>query len=132
MRPATLGTIATLGVGSVASTYSKPGKSVFGFKKKKKRGYDDDDDDFDDAFIGAALGFGAGSIIGFLINDDDDDGEDFGGDEGSGGFMLIGLWIFIAIIIKLLRNYLKKRRVAGSRLERKLDKVKNRTEEAAC
>ncbi len=125
-RPARLGAIAAVGSRSMPSTYSKPGKYGFGFKKKKRKGYDDDD--FDDAFIGVALGLGAGSLLGYLINDEEGDEND----EGMGGFTLIIIWILLAVIIKLLRMYFKKKSIANGRLDRKLLKAKNRKEEATC
>ncbi len=129
MRPATLGAIATVGASAIPSTYSKPGKFSLFSKKKKKKGYDDDDD-FDDAFIGTALGFGAGSFLGFLLYDEDE--EDAEEDKESGGFMLFFIWIFLIIAIKLARSYFKKKRTASNRLERKLNKAKDRKEEAVC
>ncbi len=128
-RPATLGGIAAVGASAIPSTYSKPGKFSLFSKKKKKKGYDDDDD-FDDAFIGTALGFGAGSILGFLLYDEDEEDAEEGSE--SGGFMLFFLWIFLIIAIKLARSYFKKKRTANGRLERKLKKANDRKGEAAC
>ncbi len=127
-RPATLTALSPTSGKSIPSTYSKPGKFSLFSKKKKKDGFDDDD--FDDAFIGTALGFGAGSFLGFLLYDEDvEDAEE---DKESGGYMLFFIWIFLIIAIKLARSYFKKKRIADGRLERKLNKAKSRKEEAVC
>ncbi len=133
-RPTSLSGIATRTTKGVPSTYSKPGLFSSAFKKKKKGGHDDDDDMFDDALIGAALGVGAGSFLGYLLNDDDDyDGLESDEEEGgTGGILLFAIWIVFIILIKIARSYYKKKRVSDGRLERKLRKAQNRKEEASC